>query len=644
MTTQGDVTMEENHRGRRAKYTEAIALIALFTMFSVSADAATTFSYSGTGTTGLWSTGTNWTPNGTPDLIGDSVVKSSVGNSAVIQDIAAGVTVGSIVNDSTIYTFTTTLSNNITLNQDGAGSGSASIANIGTGSRLVLVGAGTAVLADNLTITNSAASSLSSAGSIAISNVFSGTGNITFSNVNNGSAAGQITFNATNTFTGTVTIAKGAVTFNNQSAFGNISSNTILLGSSGQGDATLTTSNSLGTNSVANDIVVVVGTGGTSVLGSTSVSGAGQTIFAGSLTLNQDLILTSSYATTGGVTVSGVVSGTGALQTVGTVNRLTGVNTYTGDTRIVSGTLQLGAVSGTNTLALQSSTLDLNTADSGSLAFGTAANTTIRTATLGGLKGSRNLVLMNMATVPASITLAIGNNNSSNTYSGTLSGSGSVIKVGTGTQTFTGVQTYTGSTAVTVGTLIVNGTLGSGGVTVSSGATLGGNITAGGTTLVSGTLAVGNSPGTGNFDTLTLQAGSTTETQFNAAATTRGSDFDAINITTALNYAGTLKLVFLGSANNQTFDLFSFGALSPSGSFSSVALYANTTSIGTLTNSLGVWTGNFDLGFGGGTQTFTFSQSTGDLVVAVPEPSTSLLVGTGFVCLLYLVRRRRSVV
>lgn len=51
------------------------------------------------------------------------------------------------------------------------------------------------------------------------------------------------------------------------------------------------------------------------------------------------------------------------------------------------------------------------------------------------------------------VALTVGNNNSDTTYSGSLYGAGSLIKVGSGKLTLAGVNTYSGSTTVSAGTL-----------------------------------------------------------------------------------------------------------------------------------------------------------------------------------------------
>ncbi|MGA2066341.1 MAG: autotransporter-associated beta strand repeat-containing protein, partial [Thermoguttaceae bacterium] len=144
-------------------------------------------------------------------------------------------------------------------------------------------------------------------------------------------------------------------------------------------------------------------------------------------------------------TFSGLIAGGGSYGTIGLVMNgtgtqvLAGANTFTGGTTISAGTLALG-----NSLALQYSTLGLS--GSGALSFGG-----LTAATLGGLTGGGNLTLTNTASAP--VALSVGNNNANTSYSGTINGSGSLIKVGIGTLTVTGSQTYSGPTVIRAGTL-----------------------------------------------------------------------------------------------------------------------------------------------------------------------------------------------
>ena len=149
--------------------------------------------------------------------------------------------------------------------------------------------------------------------------------------------------------------------------------------------------------------------------------------------------LTVNSTTGNDTTFAGVISGGGGITKAGPATlTMGGANTFAGDTRVAAGALKIG-----NSLALQNSTLDMNTADAGMLDMNGTDTT------LGGLKGTRGI------TLAAGKTLSIGNNNSATAYSGVLTGTGSLMKIGTGTSAITGASDYSGSTTIANGVLNV---------------------------------------------------------------------------------------------------------------------------------------------------------------------------------------------
>jgi autotransporter-associated beta strand protein len=159
-------------------------------------------------------------------------------------------------------------------------------------------------------------------------------------------------------------------------------------------------------------------------------------------------------------------------------------NTYSGTITVVPYTTGAGAGSylaiNTN-LAMQYATVNLSGANtSGQRFVGTPLifQTGLGSATLGGLEGSANVILngfneFTYAKQADAIALTVGNNNASTTYSGVISGPGSLTKAGTGTLTLSSAETYTGNTTVNGGDLVLTGGfVNSTNITVARGATL----------------------------------------------------------------------------------------------------------------------------------------------------------------------------
>jgi autotransporter-associated beta strand protein len=158
------------------------------------------------------------------------------------------------------------------------------------------------------------------------------------------------------------------------------------------------------------------------------------TLTGGALNLTSDSYITVAA---GNQIINTPIAGSFALlkDGAGTVT-LGASNTYTGITSIEAGVVQLA-----NAVALQNTSVDVNV-DNG-------LNVNGLNATLGGLSGSG---AVNFGTQ----TLTVGNNNQNAEYAGVLSGTGTVIKNGSGIWTLDAANTWSGSTILRGGELSVS--------------------------------------------------------------------------------------------------------------------------------------------------------------------------------------------
>jgi autotransporter-associated beta strand protein len=350
---------------------------------------------------------------------------------------------------------------------------------------------------------------------------------------------GTLALSEANTYTGGTTISAGTLQLGNGGTTGSI-----------VGDVTDNATLNFDRSDTFTFGGVISGTGavnqigtGTVILTATDTYGGGTTISAGTLQIGNggttgsiagNVIdnATLNFDRSDPVTFAGTISGSGGVNQIGTDTlTLTGAGIYTGATNVDAGTLQAGAA---GVFAPAS-------------AFTVASGATLAldnfNQTIGSLAGNGNVTL-------GSATLTTGNDNTNSTFSGALSGSGGLIKIGTGTFVLAGANAYTGATTVSGGTLEVDGAIAaSSGVTVAAGATLSGTGAvdpAATTTIMSqGTLAPGNAANpTG---TLTI----TGNLAFQSAAlyliTVSGADAGSTNVGGTAALDGTVEVTFVST-------------------------------------------------------------------------------------------------
>ena len=336
-------------------------------------------------------------------------------------------------------------------------------------------------------------------------------------------------------------------------------------------------------------------------------------------TFNNPITLGSSnvnFATlSGNITMRQAVgdagAGRGITKTGSATLTLTNTNTYTGATTISDGAVVLsggGSLSTNSALDLAGATARFD------IAGLTASGST--NASLAGVAGS----VVNLG----SKNFDVGGNNTSTTFAGTITNTGSLTKSGTGTLTLSGASanTYSGLTTISAGTLNLNKTAGvnaiAGATTINSGAVL----------LISASNQVDS--GAGNTVTLsggTIRRGGNVSEVFgdlnvsaasfldfgaaNAAGTLSFGTYTASALLTVQNFLPGNKLQFASGFN---------AALLPTG--------------GSLSNT----NFSFSNGFTTGTEDGYFT------ITAIPEPSTFLAALGLLAMALWRCAPRRGVV
>lgn len=306
---------------------------------------------------------------------------------------------------------------------------------------------------------------------------------------------GELTLSGTNTYTGGTNVNGGTVSVAKDESLGDASGGLAFDGGTLKATGSFATGRS-----------VTLGNGG----GTIDTDGNDLTINGdisgtGSLTKEDSgrLILTGTNTYTGGTNVNG---GTVSVSRDENLGDTSGALTFGGGTLEVTGgfTMNRSVVlnSGGGTIDTNGNDLKITgdisgagslTKEDGGRLILTGTNTyTGGTTVNGGILQGDAASLQGDITNNSQVTF---DQESTGTYAGSMSGTGSLVKEGDGTLVLAGVNTYTGGTSVNRGALAVEGSM-TGDLAVGVSGTLMGNGTITGNTVNSGTLAPGNSIGT----------------------------------------------------------------------------------------------------------------------------------------------------
>ena len=379
--------------------------------------------------------------------------------------------VGSVTNNATLEfsqesngTFAGTISGTGQLIKSGTGRVGLTGANVYTG--------GTTINAGTLTVTtsslpgavvNNATLQFNQDGRGTFKGVISGTGAV----LKSGLGAAGLT--GVNTYTGGTTVDAGTLVVTTASLPGNVTNNAIL---------------QFNQSSRGTYLGLISGTGAVVKTGTGAVGLTGANTYAGGTTVSEGTLLVTTVSLPGNVinnatlqfnqafrgTYAGVISGTGALVKTGTGDAgLTGANTYTGGTTVSEGVLFVTTSSLPGNV-VNNATLQFNQFSKGTYAgviSGTGA--VLKTGTgavgltgantyTGGTTISEGTLVVTSTSLPGDVVnnaIIQFNQNGNGTYASAITGTGSLLKTGTGNLGLTGLNNYSGGTTISDGTLFV---------------------------------------------------------------------------------------------------------------------------------------------------------------------------------------------
>ena len=484
-------------------------------------------------------------------------------------------------------------------------------------------------ISNSITLSNATHAINTASGNIALSGILSGAGAALTK-----SGTSTLILSSGNTYTGATTISAGVLQLGNGGTTGSLSTSSSITNNA---SLTINRSNTV-TQGTDFTSAAITGTGSFTQAGSGTTILTAANSYTGITTISAGILQLGDGGTTGSLSASSAITNNANL----TINRSNNVTQGTDfGSAAISGTgsfIQAG--SGTTTLTAANSYTGVTTISAGFLQLGNGGTT-------GSLSASSTITNNANLTINRSNTVTQGTDFSS----AAITGTGSFTQSGSGTTILTAANSYSGSTTVNAGNLSVNGTLANTSNVNVLGGTLGGTGSIGGATTIggNGTLSAGNSPGvltfTNNLNlTQEVSGDGGSLAYFEIGGTTRGSEYDGVDVGGTLTYGGTLEIVSFNGydltdvatfTNPVTvFDLFGVPGVPNDPSFAGNLNHVSVGGHALSSAGGGIWTGSND----DESVTYTFDQTTGDLTI-VPEPVASLLGGLG---LLILLRRRRN--
>ncbi|HEX8323555.1 MAG TPA: autotransporter-associated beta strand repeat-containing protein, partial [Tepidisphaeraceae bacterium] len=380
--------------------------------------------------------------------------------------------------------------------------------------------------------------------------------------------AGNLTLIGANTYAGGTTVSDGTLNVGDHTSPGsNPYTNTAL------GSGAVTVSNAilnLDTQASGGSVYVITIANNILLNGSATLkSTEGENHLTGTLTITGTSNSIQPRTSNKAIAIDGAITGSGSVDITGINNAFSPGNVQINSSNNTGFTGTLTVNGATNVgvqLAIASNTSLVNATVvvNGPIPATVSANsvytqktspliflTGVTAAQLGMLGGTGDIALLTN-TASAAVALTVGANNTNNTYSGVLSGTGSSLtKTGTGALALGGANTFTGGIMLSAGTLNLNhaAAVGTGGLTIAAGSTID-NTSGGAITLNNNLQTWSGSFAYGGTDDLTLGTGAITiggsrtiTTNGSATLTVNGVVTGAI----ALTKAGAGRLTLSGA-------------------------------------------------------------------------------------------------